>query len=278
MPRFAARAVVMMGMSLVVGTGALGRQAASPTGEVLAQRSGCVMCHRAAEKGIGPSYKSIAQRYTGVKDAEKTVADHILKGTGPSGVGWMAKGEATVVLMPPSVNLAPEDSVKLARWILGVQPKPDETAASSPPPLTVRGAVEHQLALSNEELRAFRPVELDFTPVDCKQDAPHPSQRHLKGVLLKDLLNKAAITSKDPHDTSKIAVIASAADGSIAVFSWSELFNSPLGDGVVVVYEQDGKPLADDQGNIALVSTKDTCTGPRHIKSLQSIEVRKLAN
>ena len=42
----------------------------------------------------------------------------------------------------------------------------------------------------------------------------------------------------------------------------------------MVVYERDGKALAADEGLLALVSLKDMRPGPRHIKWLQSIELR----
>jgi hypothetical protein len=50
------------------------------------------------------------------------------------------------------------------------------------------------------------------------------------------------------------------------------------GDGALVIYERDGAPLADDEGKIALVSLKDTRPGPRHVKWLQSIELRALGD
>ncbi|MBK7252189.1 MAG: hypothetical protein IPI06_15355 [Gammaproteobacteria bacterium] len=75
-----------------------------------------------------------------------------------------------------------------------------------------------------------------------------------------------------------MVVVATASDGYKAVFSWSELFNSPVGEGVLVFFEKDGMPLADDEGRIALISAKDLRTGPRHVKWLQGIEVRKIAD
>lgn len=77
-------------------------------------------------------------------------------------------------------------------------------------------------------------------------------------------------------DFRKSAVIATASDGYRVVFSWSELYLSPIGDGAVVVYERDGAPLDDSEGRIALVSLKDTRPGPRHVKWLQSVELRTL--
>ena len=79
-------------------------------------------------------------------------------------------------------------------------------------------------------------------------------------------------------EPKKMAIIAGASDGYKVVFSWNEIFNSPIGDGVIVFFEKDGFPLADDEGRIALVSTKDLRTGPRHVKWLQSIEVRKIVD
>ena len=97
-------------------------------------------------------------------------------------------------------------------------------------------------------------------------------------MLLRDILEKAVIKAPAHNDVKKMAVVATASDGYKVVFSWSELFNSPLGDGVIVFFEKDGQPLADDEGRIALISGKDIRTGPRHVKWLQSIEVRKIVD
>lgn len=77
-------------------------------------------------------------------------------------------------------------------------------------------------------------------------------------------------------DLRKSAVIVTASDDYRVVFSWAELYLSPIGDGTPVVYERDGKALAADEGPLALVPLKDTRPGPRHAKWLQSIELRVL--
>lgn len=93
---------------------------------------------------------------------------------------------------------------------------------------------------------------------------------------MRDNLDKAGIVVHDHNDVKKMAIIAIARDGYAAVFSWNELFNTSIGDGVIVFYEKDGKPLGDDEGRIAMTSTQDTRAGPPHVKWLESIEVRKL--
>ena len=46
----------------------------------------------------------------------------------------------------------------------------------------------------------------------------------------------------------------------------------------MVFFEKNGQPLADSEGRIAMVSSKDTRTGPRHVKWLQNIEVKRIAD
>jgi hypothetical protein len=62
------------------------------------------------------------------------------------------------------------------------------------------------------------------------------------------------------------------------VFSWAELFLSPIGDGALVIFERDGAPLAESEGPLALVSLGDTRPGPRHVKWLQKIEIRRVGD
>ena len=140
--------------------------------------------------------------------------------------------------------------------------------------LTVRGAVEHPLTLSVDDLRAFPAQQLAEVALIRQNGADAGKLQNLKGVRLADLINKAVLVVHDHNDIKKMIVVATATDGYRVVFSWSEIFNSPAGDGMIVYFEKDGKPLADDEGHIAMVSVKDTKTGPRHVKWLQTLEVR----
>ena len=142
--------------------------------------------------------------------------------------------------------------------------------------LRISGAVEHPLVLSVDDLRKFPPQKINEIPMVCQSGANLGNKENLKGVLLKDILEKAAVVSKEHNDVKKMVLIATASDGYKVVFSWTEVFNSAIGDGVIVFFEKDGLPLTDDEGRIAMISTKDTRTGPRHVKWLQSVEVRKI--
>lgn len=78
----------------------------------LAQKKTCMACHAADKKLVGPSYKDVAAKYAGQKDAVDQLANKIMKGG--SGV-WGA------VPMPanPSVNAA--EARQLATWVLSIK-------------------------------------------------------------------------------------------------------------------------------------------------------------
>ncbi|MEN9396477.1 MAG: hypothetical protein RLZ81_1007 [Pseudomonadota bacterium] len=156
--------------------------------------------------------------------------------------------------------------------------KVDDPAKYVTQAITVSGAVEQDLRLSVNDLRQFPPQQVGELPMVCQTGANVGKLENLKGVLLRDILEKAKVVSKEHNDVKKTIVIATASDGYKVVFSWSEVFNSPVGDGVTVFFEKDGKTLGDEEGRIAMVSTKDLRSGPRHVKWLKELEVRKIVD
>ena len=79
--------------------------------EDLAKQKACMACHSIDKKIVGPSFKDIAQKYQTDKDAEKRMAEKILKGG--SGV-W---GQ---IPMPPN-SVTPAEAASLAKWSLAVK-------------------------------------------------------------------------------------------------------------------------------------------------------------
>lgn len=142
--------------------------------------------------------------------------------------------------------------------------------------LTVSGVVEHKLILSVNDLKQFSDLQIKELQIIKQHGSDEGKPVKMKGVLLRDILEKAAIVSHHHNDVKKMAIIAIASDDYKVVFSWSEIFNSPIGDGVLVFFEKNGQELADEQGRIAMISTKDIFTGPRHVKWLKEIEVRRI--
>lgn len=167
----------------------------------------------------------------------------------------------------------------LITMLLTIQ-SPAFADAGKPPVSTSRGVsitggVEHPATFSVDQLRQ-RPIGQIVSLQLTDKNAGTTST--VRGIRLHDLLDEARIVTRDHNTVKKLAIIAGAADGYKVVFSWSELFNSPLGDSVLVLFERDGKPLPENEGPMALVSGKDIKTGPRHVKWLQAIEVRQIAD
>ena len=75
----------------------------------LATSKNCMACHAVDKKLVGPSYKDVAAKYAGQKDAVDKLAVKIIKGG--SGV-WGP------VPMPPNAQVSEADAKKLAAWVM----------------------------------------------------------------------------------------------------------------------------------------------------------------
>lgn len=142
--------------------------------------------------------------------------------------------------------------------------------------ISISGMVEHPDTLTVSDLKNFPSQKIETLQMICQTGANVGKLENVRGVRLKDVLEKAIIKAPEHNDVKKTIIIATASDGYTVVYSWSEVFNTSVGDGVMILFEKDGTSLPDEEGRIAMVSTKDLRTGPRHVKWLQHIEVRKI--
>ena len=75
----------------------------------LATAKNCMACHAIDKKLVGPSYKDVAGKYAGQKDAADKLAVKVIKGS--AGV-WGP------VPMPANAQVTPDEAKKLVAWIL----------------------------------------------------------------------------------------------------------------------------------------------------------------
>ncbi len=75
----------------------------------LANKKNCLACHQTDKKLVGPSYKDVAVKYAGDKDAVMRLAQKIMKGG--SGV-WGP------VPMPANPQVSAAEAQQLAAWVL----------------------------------------------------------------------------------------------------------------------------------------------------------------
>lgn len=92
-------------------TGGSSRLAAAMAGKSLMESLDCKSCHQTDSKSIGPSFKDVAQRYHGNKDALNLLSDKVIKGGSGN---W---GETAMAAHP---DLSKPDAEKIVGWILSL--------------------------------------------------------------------------------------------------------------------------------------------------------------
>lgn len=75
----------------------------------LAQKKNCMACHAVDKKLVGPSYKDVAAKYAGQKDAVDKLAQKVLKG---------GSGAWGAVPMPANPQVTEAEAKQLVQWIL----------------------------------------------------------------------------------------------------------------------------------------------------------------
>jgi cytochrome c len=98
-------AVTICCAATLASTGAM----ASPE---LAKQKICTGCHALDKKQVGPSFKDIAARYAGQKDAPARLVDKIIRGGG---------GAWGPVPMPANPKVTADEAKRLVDWILALK-------------------------------------------------------------------------------------------------------------------------------------------------------------
>lgn len=75
----------------------------------LAKNNGCLSCHSAKEKIVGPAYSSVAEKYKDDKDAVASLVQSIQNGS---------KGKWGRIPMPPHPSMSAADIKTLAQWVM----------------------------------------------------------------------------------------------------------------------------------------------------------------
>lgn len=138
--------------------------------------------------------------------------------------------------------------------------------------LEIGGAVHQPLAFTRAQLLAWPRKDYAENRTVVQDGREVTLTIRYQGVPLRDVLDQAGL-KPDRREVRKAIVLLTAKDGYQASFSWGELYNSGLGDGVVVVLHQGNDELLDTDGLPALRSLQDTRSGPRHVRWLNRVDV-----
>lgn len=159
------------------------------------------------------------------------------------------------------------------------QALPTEAAANpdAPSSLSIGGAVKNTAILSAESLRASPLLaEIEPIPLTVSGGEVRRTLTGYRGIKLTELLDQAQFEPSDHNSLKRSYAIVRARDNYTVVFSWSELYNTTIGSGVLVLVEKDSQALAPTEGPLALISRLDLRTGPRHVRWLTSVEIRRV--
>jgi hypothetical protein len=141
---------------------------------------------------------------------------------------------------------------------------------------TITGLVEKPKTVSFSDLEKEKVVDIGDFKITNHLGEFKKEYKNVKGVSLLTFLKDITITSSSPKLLSEYYFVLKASDGYSAVVSWNELFNTEIGNSFFLVIEADNKSQKEGTEKILLISIKDFKTGRRHIKGLQSIEVKKI--
>jgi DMSO/TMAO reductase YedYZ molybdopterin-dependent catalytic subunit len=138
--------------------------------------------------------------------------------------------------------------------------------------IALTGAVLRPMTITVDELKQHASALAD--PFDLRCFTTNRFIRTVdryRGVLLKDLIDLAGLRCDSPGDFKRMVFVAIAHDGYAVTFSWHELFNTSVGERVLVAHECGGRPLSADEGAPVLFSAADILPAPRHVKRLARI-------
>lgn len=141
---------------------------------------------------------------------------------------------------------------------------------------TVMGLVDKPMIISYSDLQKEKIILIGDFKVTNHLGEFKKEYKNVKGIMLMDLFKNINITSSSPKVLSEYYLVCKASDGYTVVISWNELFNTEIGNSFFIVLEADNKTLEDASERILLIATKDFKSGRRHIKGLQSIEVKRV--
>ena len=133
---------------------------------------------------------------------------------------------------------------------------------------TVEGKIKNNLSFSLKHLADFQSKHLDSIVIYNHLMEARKTIRNIKGVLLKDIIDKAVIDVGSQKLLSEYYITCIASDNYKVVVSWNEIYNSIIGESILIITEADGKNANQLEDRIALLSAADGATGRRYVKGI----------
>ncbi|PZX62925.1 molybdopterin-dependent oxidoreductase [Hydrotalea sandarakina] len=140
---------------------------------------------------------------------------------------------------------------------------------------TIQGKVKQPIIITLTDLEKYPTVNIPDVVITNYLGEARGKLTHLKGILLKDVLQKAELIEANPKLFSTFYYVLTAADGYSVVYSWNELLNSPVGEHTFIITAKNDESLKTMNDGILVLTPIDFVTGRRHVKWLKTIEVKQ---
>ncbi|MFI5156070.1 MAG: hypothetical protein ACHQEM_07785 [Chitinophagales bacterium] len=139
--------------------------------------------------------------------------------------------------------------------------------------IVLRGEIKNPQNITMATLAEFKAKDLnDVTNYNHLGEA-HGMYKSVKGILLKDVLQKVQLNMTSPKQLYGFYVECTATDGYKTVFTWNELMNTPNGENIFIVTARDGKDMANLDDRIAILQLAEPGKGHLNIKAVQQITI-----
>jgi len=144
--------------------------------------------------------------------------------------------------------------------------------------IAIVGAIKQELKLSIEDLKKYPTQKAGKGKLNIfsHDGTLRSTLKGLEGIPIKTLFEKVEFVVDSPKGLSQFYLVFEATDGYQVVYSWNEIFNTPVGDQVYVLTKADGMALEAMEQRIATVSMSDARTGRRYLKGFTKITVKRL--
>jgi len=156
-----------------------------------------------------------------------------------------------------------------------IKAQPGDSVKKGPTAVLIDGLVDSSFSISNANLNAFKIIEGGNLNIRGPKGETKGTINSFKGILLTDILSKAKVSLQKEKDRGEFIILITAADGYKVSFSYNELMFSAAGKNTYLLFEEDGAPI-DKKGPFVVVCTSDPITGPRHVKWVKEITVKKI--
>ncbi|MBN8575504.1 MAG: hypothetical protein J0L66_01105 [Cytophagales bacterium] len=139
----------------------------------------------------------------------------------------------------------------------------------------VTGEIKEEKKITIDDFFNYRESSLGDVVITNHLGEPKSTQKKLKGILLRDVLEKMEFKSPSPKELSTFYIVCKATDGYIIVYSWNEIFNNPAGESIYLITSKDGVAAKELEESVLMLSPRDYKTGRRYLKGLAEIQIKR---